>query len=79
MFNFNRFRKTLAPETHYARNGSGILLPILAGLAYRYREPILRFVRGKLDEVKAARQQWSGSAGSTMTGTPPPIPTSQPF
>ena len=77
MFTFNRFRNQLAPKTHYARNGSGIMLPILAGLAYRYREPIMRFIREKLDTVKAARPKWS--AGSTMTGTPPPIPTSQPF
>ena len=78
MFSFDRFRfrKPVTAKTHYARNGSGVLLPLLAGLAYRYREPILRWVREKLEALKARRDL---NAGSTLGGTPPPMPASQPF
>jgi hypothetical protein len=61
MFNFNRTLRNFGfgrrPQTHYARNGSGIALPVIAALAYRYREPIMRFVREKMGQMKARGQQ----------------------
>jgi hypothetical protein len=56
MFNFNRILRNYglarAPRRHYGRWGGGAALPLLGMLAYRYREPIMKFVRerfGKRD------------------------------
>lgn len=57
---------------NYARNaGGGLAIPILGYLAYRYREPIGRFLRDKLGKL----QQSARDVASTTTPMqPPPIP-----
>ena len=62
-FGFQR-RQTTRP---YGKVGGGAALPILGYLAWRYREPIGRFIREKLGKLE--------QRGRTGVGaTPPPAP-----
>ena len=44
-----------APSHRYRNAGGGALLPILGYLAYRYREPIGRFLRDKVSSFQQRR------------------------
>jgi hypothetical protein len=55
-----------APSHRYRNAGGGALLPILGYLAYRYREPIGRFLREKLSSL---RQRGSGPEPGIAAGT----------
>jgi hypothetical protein len=56
--------------SHRARNASGgALIPILGFLAYRYREPIGRFLREKLQGLQQRRSPVSPTGQGFATQT----------
>ena len=44
-----------APSHRYRNAGGGALIPLLGYLAYRYREPIGRFLREKFSSLQQRR------------------------
>ena len=50
--NFGLGRRRVSPLNRYGRAGGGAMLPMLGYLAYRYREPITRFVRERFGSLE---------------------------
>jgi hypothetical protein len=66
-FGFQRRNRT----TRVRNAGGGLALPILGYLAYRYREPIGRFLRDKMGRFQQRGQ--TGVGGDIANPTPQPF------